>query len=178
MQAAIARDYRVDPTLYAACKGDAEKLCGDVKDGGGRILSCLRDKSNKGVSWECQEQLVVQEAEEDDDVRLSTRLFKKCLADKKRFCADVEPGHGAARDCLVEHREDTAFSKECREELVGSSDLEWIVAAGCSGAVNVTSVICLLGWHTCSLELQSAVEGIVCSSCTGLKTDAEWHCDP
>lgn len=28
-----------------------------------------------------------------DDIRLSTRLFKRCLNDQRKFCEDVEPGH-------------------------------------------------------------------------------------
>jgi hypothetical protein len=28
-----------------------------------------------------------------DDIRLSVRLFKRCLNDQRKFCADVEPGH-------------------------------------------------------------------------------------
>jgi hypothetical protein len=29
------------------------------------------------------------EVDEDKDLRLSVRMFRKCLADKKRFCAEV-----------------------------------------------------------------------------------------
>ena len=28
-----------------------------------------------------------------DDIRLSVRLFKRCLNDQRKFCADTEPGH-------------------------------------------------------------------------------------
>lgn len=40
------------------------------------------------LSWACEEQLFRQEMENADDVRLSVRLFSKCLPDKKkvRFC--------------------------------------------------------------------------------------------
>jgi Golgi apparatus protein 1 len=27
------------------------------------------------------------------DIRLSMRLFKSCVNDQRKFCADVEPGH-------------------------------------------------------------------------------------
>ena len=33
-----------------------------------------------------------QEVENADDLRLSQRLFKKCMGDKKKFCADMKFG--------------------------------------------------------------------------------------
>lgn len=41
VQRAVAVDYRADPAMAAACKADAERLCKDVKDGGGRKTACL-----------------------------------------------------------------------------------------------------------------------------------------
>ncbi len=35
---------------------------------------------------------VAQEVENADDLRLSQRLFKKCMGDKKKFCADIKFG--------------------------------------------------------------------------------------
>lgn len=72
-----------------------------------------------GVSWECQEQLARQEAENDDDIRLSMRLFRNCLPDKKKFCPNVKPGHSQVKTCLEEHRNDPNFGKQCRVELEG-----------------------------------------------------------
>ncbi len=40
-QQAVARDYRADPSMAAACKAEADKLCKDVKPGGGRVQACL-----------------------------------------------------------------------------------------------------------------------------------------
>lgn len=33
------------------------------------------------------------ETEASSDIRLSARLFRSCINDQRRFCADVEPGH-------------------------------------------------------------------------------------
>ncbi|KAF8068300.1 hypothetical protein HT031_001987 [Scenedesmus sp. PABB004] len=76
-------------------------------------------QNRPSLSWECAEEVFRQQLEADDDIRLNVRLFQKCLADKKRFCADVQPGNAAARDCLVEHRNDRAFTPACRDELEG-----------------------------------------------------------
>ena len=51
------------------------------------------------VSWECQEELFRQEVENADDLRLSQRLFKKCMGDKKKFCSDIK--FGARLSCMT-----------------------------------------------------------------------------
>ena len=57
------------------------------------------------------------EKETGDDIRLSVRLFNKCLGDFQRFCKDVEPGHMRVQECLEDNLEESAFSSECKEEL-------------------------------------------------------------
>jgi Golgi apparatus protein 1 len=42
-----------------------------------------RDKRMQ-LSWACEEQLFRQEMENADDIRLSVRLFSKCLPDKRK----------------------------------------------------------------------------------------------
>jgi hypothetical protein len=46
------------------------------------------------LSWACTEELFRQEMEDADDIRLSVRLFRKCLGDKKkvRALAGTAPG--------------------------------------------------------------------------------------
>ena len=58
------------------------------------------------LSWDCEEQLFRKEMEDADDLRLSVRLFRKCLPDKRRFCADAPPGNAVAKECLEGHREE------------------------------------------------------------------------
>lgn len=69
------------------------------------------------VSWECQNQMFRNEKETGDDIRLSTRLFKKCLTDQQKFCKDVEPGHMRVQECLEDNIEEADFSAECKSEL-------------------------------------------------------------
>ena len=54
--------------------------------------SLQRDKRLQ-LTWLCEEQLFRQEMEDTDDIRLSVRLFSKCLGDKKKFCGDSLPGN-------------------------------------------------------------------------------------
>eukprot|EP00798_Chlamydomonas_sp_ICE-L_P010489 gene10489-8455_t len=109
-----ASDIRADPILYEACKDDVASLCKDVKNGGGRVQGCLRDKRMQ-ISWPCEEQLYRQEIEDSDDIRLSVRLYGNCMADKRKFCKDIEPGNAAVKDCLEENRED--LSAACKPEI-------------------------------------------------------------
>jgi hypothetical protein len=44
------------------------------------------------------EQLFQQEAENTNDVRLSVRLYAKCMPDKRRFCSGMPPG-GPGQAC-------------------------------------------------------------------------------
>jgi Golgi apparatus protein 1 len=67
------------------------------------------------LSWDCEEQLFRKDMEDSDDIRLSVRFFRKCLPDKKQFCADIPPGHAAAKQCLEQHRKE--LSAPCKEEV-------------------------------------------------------------
>jgi len=111
-----AEDFRNDAMLYELCVGDAETLCSTVEPGGGRVQDCLRGKRAQ-LSWDCQEELFRQEVENADDLRLSLKIFRTCLGDKKKFCAKVKPGHVHAKDCLEENRNDPAFSEDCKTEI-------------------------------------------------------------
>ena len=62
---------------------DAESTCKGIDPHGGKIQECLRDHRAL-LSWDCQEELFRQEVENADDLRLSVRLFKACLGDKKK----------------------------------------------------------------------------------------------
>ena len=61
-------------------------------------LLLLTQRDNRiQLGWSCEEQLFRQEMENADDVRLSVRLFSRCLQDKQRFCPDVAPGNAQVR---------------------------------------------------------------------------------
>eukprot|EP00798_Chlamydomonas_sp_ICE-L_P015210 gene15210-21287_t len=114
VQKDAANDIRADPILWEACQDDTETLCKDVKPGKGRVQGCLRDNRMK-LSWVCEEQLFRQEMENADDIRLSVRLFDRCLPDKRKFCKDIEPGNSRAKDCLEDNRAE--LSEPCKAEI-------------------------------------------------------------
>jgi Golgi apparatus protein 1 len=73
---------------------------------------CLQRKQRSKLTSGCEYELFRKEAQDAGDIRLSVRLFRACLPDKKQFCADVPPGQALASHCLEEHRE--SLSDACR----------------------------------------------------------------
>lgn len=65
----------------------------------------------------CQNQMFRNELESGDDIRLSTRLFNKCLGDYQKYCKDIEPGHMRVQECLEDNVDESDFTGECKEEL-------------------------------------------------------------
>ena len=62
-------------------QADAQSLCRDIDPHGGKVQECLT--SNRfSLSYDCQAELFRQEQEDSEDLRLSIRLFHKCLNDK------------------------------------------------------------------------------------------------
>jgi len=118
-QAEVAADYRLDYKLYRMCKDDVSNLCDvedSAEDGSNPEMECLHEK-RRDVSWECQGQLFRSDKESYDDIRLSVRLFSKCVGDYHKFCPNIEPGHMRVQECLEDHMDDAGFSAMCREEL-------------------------------------------------------------
>lgn len=81
--------------MLSAAQNDALKVCTNVDDHDGKMQICLKEHKN-ALSWDCQEELFRQDVENADDVRLSVRLFKACLGDKKKvrscvFSAPEQP---------------------------------------------------------------------------------------
>lgn len=109
-------DFRTDYKLYTACKDDVSNLCSDVEPGENREMNCLTEKRIQ-VSWVCQNQMFRNEKESGDDIRLSVRLFNKCMVDSQKFCKDIEPGHMRVQECLEDNMDESGFSADCKEEL-------------------------------------------------------------
>ena len=72
-------------------QGDVKTTCKDAKADEGAVQECLA-QHRPALSWDCQEQLFRQEVENADDLRLSVRLFRACLADKKQARTPTSAG--------------------------------------------------------------------------------------
>lgn len=98
--------------IYAAdtrpCADDIANFCKDVKHGGGRIASCLKE-DEKDLSPACK-------ARNAEMMMRAKEVDKACADDIDKFCKDVQPGRGNMARCLREHKDE--LSPECKEEMV------------------------------------------------------------
>lgn len=109
-----SKDFKIDAMLNELCTADAEALCAGTPNKDGAVQDCLRGKRAQ-LSWDCQEELFRQEVENADDIRLSAKLLRTCMRDKKKFCNDVKPGNARVKACLEDKRDDPEFSAECKK---------------------------------------------------------------
>eukprot|EP01024_Parvocaulis_polyphysoides_P049908 TRINITY_DN4859_c0_g2_i4.p1 TRINITY_DN4859_c0_g2~~TRINITY_DN4859_c0_g2_i4.p1 ORF type:complete len:703 (+),score=133.40 TRINITY_DN4859_c0_g2_i4:438-2546(+) len=117
LEQAATEDYRVDPQLKKMCEKDSQQFCSGVEQGEGAVQSCLRENLSS-ISWDCRSELERQEAEDSDDIRLSTSLYKACLVEKKKFCSNLPAGNGRVIQCLIDNKTKPGFTSQCATELI------------------------------------------------------------
>jgi hypothetical protein len=82
----------------AACAPDVQKFCAGVKQGGGRIMACLREH-HSDVSPGCKSVLTKGGAAKPG----MGGWFKTCEADVAKLCKDIPAGKGRIAQCLKTH---------------------------------------------------------------------------
>jgi hypothetical protein len=95
----------------AACAFDVQKFCSDVKQGGGRIIMCLREHTSE-VSPGCKDAL---SKAAHDTAKPMGGWFKSCEADVSKLCKDVPAGKGRIAECLISHSDQ--LSPTCKVAL-------------------------------------------------------------
>lgn len=101
----------------APCAADVRQFCPEVKTGGPRISTCLRENQAR-LSVACREKL-------EGDARRARRYVeevgKACRSDVDRFCAGVEPGGGRVLGCLAQHRFELTSSCEAEVSRIAEA---------------------------------------------------------
>jgi Golgi apparatus protein 1 len=97
-------------------------------------------KQRSKLSPDCEYELFRQEVETAGDIRLSVRLFRACLPDKKQFCADVAPGQALASQCLEEHKDSLSEACRCVQQL----------QCCCCGSNAIRVTVCSLQLAVCA----------------------------
>lgn len=108
VSAAFAHGDGADP--FSACRDDQQRLCADVKPGGGRIMECMRSHL-ADLSDACR--AVAQDKLRQDDAD----PLRACRADQEKVCGDVKPGDGRVADCMKAHLD--GLSAACRAAMKG-----------------------------------------------------------
>jgi len=89
------------------CAGDITKFCGNVPQGEGRIVGCLKQNGPQ-LSPGCQSYLVqLKEAMKEAD--------QACEEDIMTYCAGVQPGEGRIMQCLKANKSHLSF--KCKRKL-------------------------------------------------------------
>ncbi len=89
------------------CAEDIAGFCQDIRPGGGRIITCLKQHEGDLTSL-CRDKLqqVLERLEE---------AKRACAGDIKEFCKGVQEGEGRIARCLAEHN--SALSPECAKHV-------------------------------------------------------------
>ncbi|HUM11835.1 MAG TPA: cysteine rich repeat-containing protein [Myxococcaceae bacterium] len=90
-----------DTAAPKPCEADVKKLCKGIKPGGGAILICLEQKTDK-VSAACKESLTEK----------AQAVEGACKPDIDKFCATVKEGEGRILQCLAKH--EAEMSADCK----------------------------------------------------------------
>jgi Cysteine rich repeat len=94
-----------------SCREDMERLCSDVKPGGGARIQCLKDHEDE-LSDACRAQIAEHSAQGHEH---ASKIVQACGDNAKQLCAGVEPGNGGILRCLRDHEAD--LSSHCRDAL-------------------------------------------------------------
>lgn len=121
-----ADNVKLDRQLFIACTNDVSRFCPDSRPGTGAIYKCLiRNKNDKTMSRQCQEQLSRRDKLIAHDYKVSKGLARACKEDiKNNHCR-----RGVSEDkdvrlaqillCLeAAHKNNTKVSPECQAEMV------------------------------------------------------------
>ncbi len=94
-----------------ACREDAQRLCGDVKPGGGNIHDCM--KAHEGeLSSDCKASMQKHKDRMDKSMKATKAA---CAADLKQYCSNVTPGEGREFACLKAYED--KISAGCKEAM-------------------------------------------------------------
>ncbi|XP_043596115.1 Golgi apparatus protein 1 [Bombus pyrosoma] len=147
----VARDFKLDPQLYRACKYDATHLCHArnawASDGkqmdperGPLVLPCLyrhvyHPQKNMTLRTECLEEIRRVMRQRAINVDLQPEIEEVCLAELASFCYD-KTAKGEEILCLQDNLE--RLSKNCKlavgnftEEQAERVELNPIISAAC-----------------------------------------------
>ena len=96
------------------CYDDVQKFCKDVKPGGGRIATCLKQHEGQ-LNPACRELHQIMKGR-------MAKFYDACEADIQKFCKDTEPGGGRLVACL--NGKMAELSPTCRSEFRTSNPAE------------------------------------------------------
>ncbi|XP_074644298.1 Golgi apparatus protein 1-like isoform X2 [Tubulanus polymorphus] len=126
-EADVAEDYRIDPTLHAACHSVVQSECKGISPGDSRIMNCLLDHiGSDKMNEECEERLLEVQYFMARDWKLSPRLYRKCSQNAKTLCGATDwtnlklqnyDEHLLTFSCLYSNMKNGKLERECAMEV-------------------------------------------------------------
>ncbi|CAH0557545.1 unnamed protein product [Brassicogethes aeneus] len=133
----VARDFKLDPQLYRACKNDAQTHCHLWKDGGAdeeqgpsynsQVFACLyrhaipAEDGKQLIQKSCLQQIRRAMRQRAVSVNLQPEIEQVCLNDLGRLCHD-KTEKGAEMLCLQNNLED--LDTDCQNAVEPFTELE------------------------------------------------------
>ena len=107
-----ATAYGEEPN--GACAGDIQRLCPDLRPGGGRLIACLRQHA-KELAPQCKDAFAAMAHAEAGTQSRARRWFRTCKAEIATYCKNVPAGEGRIAQCLESHA--AQLSRACQSAL-------------------------------------------------------------
>lgn len=109
-----SQDYRLRWGISTNCADEIDEICStekSAKEWGepnqqGSVLNCLvkhRDKQSPHLGQDCKLEVDRLMRLQANNWRTNARLKVACEEDVRKFCFDVEVGHGKVHECLLSH---------------------------------------------------------------------------
>ena len=109
----------------SACLPDAQRFCGNIQIGEGRVMTCLQARWND-LSSACQQEI--------QRIRnRSQELHQACAADVWQYCGNVAPGADRLRICIVSNWDN--LSSTCREKVAEVSEKAQALQQNCAADI-------------------------------------------
>ena len=103
------------------CQADIQKLCKDIKVGGGRVRDCLKSHASE-LSPGCKQMMDSNQGIFAQDgagggarQRRAQGVLEACKADLDKHCKGIQPGGGRLRACLEKHSSE--LSDACKKSV-------------------------------------------------------------
>ena len=93
--------------MAGPCRQDVQKLCPDIKPGGGAFRDCLKQHEAE-LSPACKAHVA--------QMKTQIEAWRQaCQSDVQQFCASIAPGGGNVVKCLHQHSDQ--LSQGCKDEM-------------------------------------------------------------
>lgn len=123
----LIEEYKLTPSLVAACHDDIEKFCNPIGHGS-QTLHCLmkhasskryHNKNQEQITSKCQREVeqLLKEVNIGENWQVDVVFQESCQSTVDALCAKIKPGGGRVLNCLADHINSDQMDDKCSEVL-------------------------------------------------------------